>query len=178
MRLGLPWWFSDWESTCQSGGHGFHPWVRKIPWRRKWQPTPVFLPGKLHRQRSLGSYSTWAHKESDTTEQPKQQQLCPWGSQRLRHQSALYTSRELEGITEALLRQPGWRQLPPAQLPQTPLLRLSHSREAGSQSCRWADANTQHNDSLPSHSRAASSPHFSWNILFKVHTQGDEGVDG
>ena len=33
--------------------HGFNPWVRKSPWRRAWQPTPVFLPGKFHGQRSL-----------------------------------------------------------------------------------------------------------------------------
>ena len=44
-------------------------WVGKISWRRKWQPTPVFLPGKVHGQRSLGGYSPWGHKESDTTEQ-------------------------------------------------------------------------------------------------------------
>ena len=37
----------------------FNPWVRKIPWRRKWQPTPVFLPGKSHRQSSLEGYSPW-----------------------------------------------------------------------------------------------------------------------
>ena len=43
------------------------PWVRKIPWRRKWQPTPVFLPGKYHAQRSLKD-SPWGHKESDMTE--------------------------------------------------------------------------------------------------------------
>ena len=40
----------------------FHPWVRKIPWRRKWQPTPVFLPGKFHAQRSLAGYSPWGRK--------------------------------------------------------------------------------------------------------------------
>ena len=45
----------------------FHPWVRKIPWRRKWQLTPVFLPGKFHRQRSLAGYSPWGCKESDMT---------------------------------------------------------------------------------------------------------------
>ena len=33
--------------------HGFNPWVGKIPWRKAWQPTPVFLPGELHRQRNL-----------------------------------------------------------------------------------------------------------------------------
>ena len=46
----------------------FNPWVRKIPWSRKWQPSPVFLPGKFHRQRSLAGYSPWGHKESDMTE--------------------------------------------------------------------------------------------------------------
>ena len=43
--------------------------VRKIPWRRKWQPTPVFLSGKPHEQRSLARCSPWGHKESDMTEQ-------------------------------------------------------------------------------------------------------------
>ena len=47
---------------------GFDPWVGKIPWRRKWQPTPVFLPGKFHGQRSLVGYSPWGRKESDMTE--------------------------------------------------------------------------------------------------------------
>ena len=46
---------------------GFNPWVGKIPWTRKWQPTPVFLAGKFHRQRSLADYSPWSCKESDTT---------------------------------------------------------------------------------------------------------------
>ena len=43
-------------------------WVGKIPWRRKWQPTPVLLPGKSHGWRSLEGYSPWGRKESDTTE--------------------------------------------------------------------------------------------------------------
>ena len=46
---------------------GFDPWVMKIPWRRSWQPTPVFLPGESHRQRSLASYSPWGLQESDMT---------------------------------------------------------------------------------------------------------------
>ena len=48
------------ELTCQCRRcrrHGFNPWVRKIPWRRKWQPTPIFLPGKFHKERSLVGYS-------------------------------------------------------------------------------------------------------------------------
>ena len=43
----------------------FHPWVGKIPWRREWQPTRVFLPRELHGQRSLVGYSPWGRKESD-----------------------------------------------------------------------------------------------------------------
>ena len=53
----LPRWLSGKESTCQCRSHrrpGFDPWVRKIPWRRKWLCTPVFLPGKFHGQRECG----------------------------------------------------------------------------------------------------------------------------
>ena len=46
----------------------FSPWVEKIPWRRKWQPIPVFLPRDFHRQRSLVGYSPWGREESDMTE--------------------------------------------------------------------------------------------------------------
>ena len=42
-------------------------WVGKIPWRRTWHPTPIFLPGKSHGQRSLAGYSPWGCKESDMT---------------------------------------------------------------------------------------------------------------
>ena len=44
------------------------PWVGKIPWRRKWQPTLVYLPGEFHGQRSLAGYSPWGRKESDMSE--------------------------------------------------------------------------------------------------------------
>ena len=63
-----PWWLR-WESVClECGRPGFHPQVGKIPWRRKWQPTPVLLPGKSHGQRSLVGYSPWGRKESDRTD--------------------------------------------------------------------------------------------------------------
>ena len=52
----------------QCGRSGFDPWVGKIPWRRKWQPTPVLLPRKFHGWRSLVGYSPWGRKELDTTE--------------------------------------------------------------------------------------------------------------
>ena len=48
LHGGLFWLFSSKESPCQCRRHGFDPWVGKIRWRRKWQPTPVFLPGKSH----------------------------------------------------------------------------------------------------------------------------------
>ena len=59
----------DGKSVClQCSRPGFDAWVGKIPWRRKWQPTPGLLPGKSHGQRSLVGYSPWGRKESDMTE--------------------------------------------------------------------------------------------------------------
>ena len=63
--LGLPWWLRQ-QSVCLQCG--FDPWVEKFPWRRKWQPSPVFLPGEAHRSRSLAGYSPWGRKELDVTE--------------------------------------------------------------------------------------------------------------
>ena len=75
-RLGLTCihWILRWccgkKSSCQCRCKRcrFDPWVRKIPWRRKWQLAPVFLPGKFHGQRSLEGYSPWGCTESDTAE--------------------------------------------------------------------------------------------------------------
>ena len=67
MILGLPWGINGQESTYQCRRHGFNPWVGKTPWRRKWQPTVVFLPGESPRQRSLAGHSKWGPKESDMT---------------------------------------------------------------------------------------------------------------
>ena len=63
--LGFHWWLSSTESACQCRRCRFDPSVwrrRKIPWRRKWQPDAVFLPGKSHGQRSLAGSSSWSHK--------------------------------------------------------------------------------------------------------------------
>ena len=54
-------------NACQCRRQRFHPWVRNIPWRSKWQPTLVFLPGECLRQRSLESCSPWGLQESDMT---------------------------------------------------------------------------------------------------------------
>ena len=74
------WFFSDGsagkEPLCQCRRckrREFDPWVRMIPWGRKHQPTPVFLPGKFHGQRSLAGYSPWGRKELDVTEC-----MCMW----------------------------------------------------------------------------------------------------
>ena len=53
-------------------------WIRKIPWGRKWQPTPVFLPGEFYGQRSLVGCSPWGHKESDMTELTRESDLASY----------------------------------------------------------------------------------------------------
>ena len=71
VHIGLPRWPGGKEATCQCRrrkSYRFNPWVWKTPWRRKWQPTPVLLPGEFHAQRSLAGYSPWGHRQSDTTE--------------------------------------------------------------------------------------------------------------
>ena len=71
LFLGFPGGASAKEPACQCRRHKrsrFDPWVRKIPWRRAQQPTPVFLPGESRGQRKLAGYSPQGHTESDTTE--------------------------------------------------------------------------------------------------------------
>ena len=66
---GLPWWLRRPSVRLRCGRPGLDLWVGKIPWRRKWQPTPASLPGKFHGRRSLAGYSPWGPKELDMTEQ-------------------------------------------------------------------------------------------------------------
>ena len=71
VLCGLPRWLSGKESACQCRRRRksrFNPCVEKIPWSRKWQPSPAFLPEKFQGQRSLAGYSPWGCKESDMTE--------------------------------------------------------------------------------------------------------------
>ena len=63
----------------------FDPCVRKIPWRREWQPTSVFLPGESHGQRSLVGYSPWGRRESDTTERLNGNRIISNPGQRKSH---------------------------------------------------------------------------------------------
>ena len=65
LQVGFPGGTSGKESACQCRSHRsykFSLWVGKIPWRRKWHPTPVFLPGESHGQRSLACYSPWGRR--------------------------------------------------------------------------------------------------------------------
>ena len=59
---GLPWWLTGYSIFLECRRPGFDPWVGNIPWRRKWQPTPVPLLGESHGQRSLMGYSPWGHR--------------------------------------------------------------------------------------------------------------------
>ena len=78
---GLPRWLSGKESACQRRQCEFNPWVRKIPWRTKWQPTPVFLPGESQGQRSLVGYSQQGLKERlSSNSQWFVQGLCPFNA--------------------------------------------------------------------------------------------------
>ena len=56
------------ESACNAGDPGSIPESGRLPWRKDWLPTPVFLPGEFHTERSLAGYSPWGHQELDTTE--------------------------------------------------------------------------------------------------------------
>ena len=65
-KAGLPWWLCGNQSACQCRRHRFNPWSSEIPWRRKWQLTPVFLPRKSHGQRSLVGCIPWGIKRRHT----------------------------------------------------------------------------------------------------------------
>ena len=74
----IPRWLSGKESSCQCRRHkrhGFYPWAGKSPWRRKWKPTPVFLLGESHGQRSLAGYNQSGHKRVRHNLATKQQQM-------------------------------------------------------------------------------------------------------
>ena len=64
ILMGFPGGASGKESLSQCRRCRFYPCIRKIPWRRAWQPTPVFLPEEFHGHRNLAGYSPWGHKKS------------------------------------------------------------------------------------------------------------------
>ena len=72
--LEFSWWLRDKESTCNARDTGSDPWVRKIPWRKEWQSTPVLMPGGSHGQRSLVGYCPCSHRRVGYYLATKQQQ--------------------------------------------------------------------------------------------------------
>ena len=83
---------------------GFKPWVRKIFWRRKWHPAPVFLPGKSHGWRSLAGYSPWGHKELDMTEQLTHTLLPePLSSPLSPHSHHVFLSADMASVASGLI---------------------------------------------------------------------------
>ena len=75
IHCGLPWWLisKEFPEMQETQEMWVNPWARKIPWRWKWQPTPVFLPGKSHEQRSLVGYNLWGSQKRRTWLSDKQQ---------------------------------------------------------------------------------------------------------
>ena len=102
-----------WETWVQS-------WVGKILWRRKWQPTPVFLPGESHGQRNLVGYSPWGRKESDMTE---------WLSHT--HTLVITPRTTLQNWPEGIAAAMSWAAIPRRALPQSQEL-LSPNTELSS----------------------------------------------
>ena len=76
----LPWWLSGENPPANSGDSASISGSErlKIPWGRKWQPPPVFLPGKSHGQRSLVGYNPWGHRRVRHDLVTKQQQICDY----------------------------------------------------------------------------------------------------
>ena len=108
MLQGLPWWLSRESIYLQCRRPGFNPWLRKIPWRRKWQHTPVLLPRKAHGWRSLLGYSPWGCKELDTTERLHslrvgKHSLCPGEPQNLVSNLDLVSSEFQMPVSSSLL---------------------------------------------------------------------------
>ena len=65
INASFSWWLGGKESACSYRRCRFNSWVRKTSWKRTWQSTTAFMPGKFYGQRSLAGYSLWSHKESD-----------------------------------------------------------------------------------------------------------------
>ena len=101
---GLPWWLSVKESTCQCRRHRFNPWFGMIPWRRKWQPTLVFLSGKSHGQRGLVGYSPWGSERVGHAWATKHQQ-------KIKDPMQITATQESKGTPVRKLKLRSWHRL-------------------------------------------------------------------
>ena len=139
------------EFTSQCRTHGFDPWVRKIPQRRKWQLTPAFLPRKSHGQRRLVGYNPWGCKKSDTTQRLNNKKRLPslifqWLSS-IQRTKPKVVAMILEGVPLTI----------PLLLPSPFQLTLLHFHQPPS--VRW----TQETNFQPK--ALVLSYHFAWNSL-------------
>ena len=115
IKMGFPGGTSK-ETACQCRrrkSDGFAPWVRKIPWRRKWQPTPVILPRESHGRRSLVGYNPWGCKKLDmieaTQQRPRKRLLA---SQRPERVLTSVFSGPIMFLMSRHLRMSSWRSAP------------------------------------------------------------------
>ena len=125
-------WCSGKESTCWCRRHRFSHWFRKIPWRRRQQPTPAFLPGKSHGQRSLGGYSPCGHKKNQTWVSDTTGTVCVYMrlcAQSLQSCPTLYNPRDcsppgssVHGVLQARILE--WVARPSSRRPSDPGLEL------------------------------------------------------
>ena len=122
--LGFPGGSDSKESACDVGDQGSIPGSGRFPWRKAWLPTPSFLPGESHGQRSLAGHSSWAHKESDTTEcltlslsnsivnrgdiDPKAAKIGSWGQRKLTQWLGTAQKVPVEKYTECNLYSATW----------------------------------------------------------------------
>ena len=135
LKVRLPRWLSGKESACQSRKcrrRGFDPWVRKIPWSRTWQPTPVFLPGESHRQWSLAGYSPWGPKAWDTAEQPGTHAGAgQWREQEASPRESKHSKEERHTCKYALRQEETWPIEKPKRVRPRPTEERGNAGEAG-----------------------------------------------
>ena len=125
-------WRNEWINDLTSGqvgvapvvknppvSAGFHLWVKKIPWRKAWQPTPLFLPEKSHEQRRLEGYSPWDHKELDQLSMHTCWASCPICKQEQHHlpRVPLWALSEFTFAVTPLSRLPGRVNIQPTSDP-------------------------------------------------------------
>ena len=102
-------WLSDKEPACQCRRCGLSPWAGKTPWRREWQPTPVFFPAKCYGQRSLVGCSPWDCEDLHTTEplnnNKNSHKTSSSQGRRLKHMGYIWTMAFKVGIRKAKRKQ-------------------------------------------------------------------------
>ena len=169
----FPYGTSGKENACQCSRrkrHGFSPWVGNIPWRRVWQPTPVFLPWESHGQRSLVGYSSWGCEESDTAKHTEQQAII---KERVDHSQSGKSAAMAWGYLSTTMGKSMWVRTTshPYQEPTLEWFFL----QCIPQSHQRTDPPTLANSSLQAHERSPSQNHSAkplpnfWPVRYSKH---------